>query len=151
MTKDRLCRVIWRVKEMIQEKGSSEEKEVCSNHQLDTAIGEECGTCDRTLRDTKKQLRKHRLIASEGLGLWKIYPAENSNYGHAPQEEERQDTLGTNSRVPAACVPPEPETALSIPRRNRIDKEELLKTAFSNPRDFSTSQDDDEDELMNSE
>ena len=99
MTITKLHRVIWR----LQETKPFIEPDIYSNHQLDVAIGEECGTSDRTLRDIKKQMRKHGLIKSNGLGTWKFKKIDRSDYGFgSQQEEERQNTLGTIDRVPTA-------------------------------------------------
>ena len=70
-----------------------------SNRQLDIAISEECGGSDRTLRDIKKQMRRHGLIESEGLGLWKI---DKSNTRAAAGYGELQTQLGTTERVLSA-------------------------------------------------
>ena len=105
MTIERLRRVLYIMEEMAPFTGP----DVYSNHQLDIAIGEECGTSDRTLRDTKRQMRKHGLIASESLGLWKISKTEKRELGYGSrQEEERQVLLGTDDRVAASRIPPEP-------------------------------------------
>ena len=59
MTTEKLYRVIWRLDEM----KPFEEPDIYLNRQLDVAISEECGGCDRTLRDIKKQMRRLGLIA----------------------------------------------------------------------------------------
>lgn len=65
---ERLNRVIWRWKEM--QPFSPPDK--YSNHQLEIAIGEEFGTDFRTIKSITAALKRHGLIESAGLGLWKI-------------------------------------------------------------------------------
>lgn len=101
MTVDRLYRVIWRLQEV-----KTTEPGLYTNHQLDVAIIEECGYCDRTLRDTKRQMRKVGLLASAGLGLWRAN-IEKSNDFRAEAGFGNQTELGTSERVLTAYVPPD--------------------------------------------
>ena len=97
MTLERLHRVIWRLLEM----KPFNETGLYSNHQLDVAISEECGGCDRTLRDIKKQMRKVGLLASEGLGIWRANTEKSKDF-RAEAGYESQTELGTIDRVATA-------------------------------------------------
>lgn len=97
MTAERLNRVVWRLEEM----KPFIEPDIYSNHQVDVAIMEECGSSDRTLRDTKKQMRKLGLLASNGLGTWIANIKKSKNF-RAEAEYGEQIQLGTNDRVPTA-------------------------------------------------
>ena len=105
MTTEKLYRVIWRMEEM----KPFEEPDIYLNRQLDIAIMEECGCSDRTLRDIKKQMRKLGLIASNGLGTWRIDKSHTksiSGYG------EKQTELGTPVVVLSAYPPANPTSNL---------------------------------------
>ena len=73
---------MWR----LQEKEPIQQPNIYSKHQIDVAISEEIGICDRTLRDSKKAMVRMDLIEDKGSDTWKVNIESRRNLGFGNEE-----------------------------------------------------------------
>jgi len=82
MSVEKHHRVLWR----LEEKEPIKQPNIYSNHQLDVAITEEIGGCDRTLRDNKKVMIRMDMIEDTGADTWKINITSKTEFGYGSEE-----------------------------------------------------------------
>ena len=89
MSIDKLHRVMWR----LQEKNPIKQPDIYSKHQIDVAISEEIGICDRTLRDSKKAMVRMSLIEDKGSDTWKVNIESRRNLGFGNEEVQANNHI----------------------------------------------------------